>query len=100
YRLTNVGTSGAGTRIGRSQRMADLMQDGRGEVAIHRRHLRLVVTHQELGDGQHNVIHARVHEVLKEDLLRSLLLVNARVVGQIVGHSLVTVTQIAGSEGS
>ena len=45
--------------------------------------------------GSNHVVHARVHEVLEEDLLRSLLRVDARVVGQIVRHGLVAVVQVA-----
>ena len=43
-------------------------------------------------------MHARVHEVLEEDFLRALLLVDARIVRQVVGDRLVAVTEIAGAK--
>jgi hypothetical protein len=56
---------------------------------------RLLRLHQLARDRQDHVRHARVHEVLEEDLLRALLLMDARIVRQIVGHRLIAVPQIA-----
>ena len=54
--------------------------------------------HQALGDRQNYVAHAGVHEVFEENLLAALGFMNSRIVGQIVGNRLITVSQIGGAE--
>ena len=58
---------------------------------------RLGGLHQLPRDRQDDVGHARIHEVLEEDLLRAFFLMDARIVRQIVGHRLVAMAQIAGA---
>ena len=45
-------------------------------------------------DRNDHVVHARIHEILEENLLASLLFVDAGIVGQVVGYCLVAVAQI------
>ncbi len=67
------------------------------QVAFGGRERGLVSAQQSLGDRKNHVIHARVHEILEENFLRAFLLVNTRIVRQIVGHRLIAVAQIAGA---
>ena len=82
-------------RVGGAEAVRDLMQNHAGQIALAAHVLGLLRRQHLARDGQDHVVHARVHEVLEEDLLRSLLRVDARIVGQIVRHGLVAVVQIA-----
>ena len=78
--------------------VADLVHQHRRQIALGRRRARLRRVHDARGERQDDLVHARVHEVLEEDLLRALLLVDARIVRQVVGDGLIAVAQIARAE--
>ena len=71
------------------------MHHGGREITVRGCERGFVGAHQSLGDGQNDVIHARVHKILKENFLRPFLLVDARIVRQIIGHCLVAVAQVS-----
>ena len=83
----------------RSQTVRNLVHHGGGKIAFARRLGRLLRLHDLAGERQDDVIHPRVHKVLEEDFLGAFRLMNTRIVGQIVGHRLVAVAQVAGAEG-
>ena len=74
--------------------MADLMHHGGRHVSFRTRLRSVLRIHNALGERQDDVVYARIHIVLEEDFLGSLLFVNPRIIGQIVGHSLIAVAQI------
>jgi hypothetical protein len=82
-----------------SQFVGDFMHQRAGHVAFARGFGGLRRGHQELGDGQNHEVDAGIQEVLEEDFLAAFFLVDARVVGQIVGDGLVAVEQVAGAVG-
>ena len=66
-----------------------------GKIPFRRGLRGLAGLHQLPRDRQHDVSDPGVHEILEEDLLRPFLLMDARIVGEIVGHRLVAMPQIA-----
>ena len=59
---------------------------------------RLILTHQFLCDRQDHVLDPRIHKVLEEYFLRAFFLMDSRIVGQVVRHRLIAVTQVTGPE--
>ena len=78
--------------------MRDLVHHCRSQITFAGGARCLVRIHQFLGDGQNHVVDARVHEILEENFLGPFLLVDAWIVGQIIGHSLVSMAQVAGAK--
>ena len=76
------------------------MKQDRREIPIAGCLGRLVLTHQPLRNRKHDVINACIHKVFEKDLLRTLLLMDPGIVGQIIGDGLISMTQIAGTEWS
>ena len=71
------------------------MHDDKRQIGFAADVLRLRISHHLLRRRQHDMIHARIHEVLEEHLLRALLGVNPWIVRQIIRHRLIAVAQIA-----
>src|SRR6516164_7010430 len=78
--LANVGFSRCAAGVGRTEAVRDFVQRDEIEQTVASDELRLIGRHQALRDGQNDVIHSRVHEILPENLLRTFLLVDARIV--------------------
>ncbi len=97
--LADIGFAGGSAREGRAQAMGDFVQEGAREVAFAAHFGSLVGAHHAFGHGEDDVVHARVHEILEEDFLCALDLVDAGIIGQIVGDGLVAVAQVAGAIG-
>ena len=78
--------------------MANLMHDRRCHISLRARLRRLLRIHDALGKRQNYVVHTRIHVVLEEDLFRSLLLVNAWIVREVISDSLIAVTQVSAAK--
>jgi hypothetical protein len=78
--------------------VADLVHHGRREIPLGRRALGLRRIHHAPGQRQDDLVHARVHEILEENLFRAFFLMDTRIVRQIVGDRLVAVAQVARAE--
>src|SRR5580658_6210186 len=79
----------------RAQPVTNFMHDRALQITLTRNFRRLIRLHQLSGDRQNYVVHARVHEVLEEKFLASLLLMHPRIVRQIVSYWLVAVRQVS-----
>ncbi len=80
--------------------MTDLVHDGALQVSFAGNFGGLFGLHQFGGDGQDDVFHAGVHEILEEKFLAAFLFVDAGIIGQIVSDSLVAVSQVSGAKRS
>ena len=80
-------------RVRRSQPVRDFVQHHGRQITFGRSPRRLRFRHQIFRQRQHDVVHARVHEILEEDFLGALRVVNARIVRQVVRHGLIAVQQ-------
>ena len=97
-RLSDVHLAAVSAGEGRSEAVTDLVHYHGGQIALGGRAPRLPRVHDARRQRQDDFVDARVHEVLEEDLLRALLLVNTRIVGQVVGDRLVSVAEVARPE--
>ena len=79
--------------------MRNFVHDRGQQIALRGSLGRLILAHDSLCHWQNNVVHARVHEIFEENLLRALLFMDTRIIGQVVGDRLVTVEQISCPEG-
>ena len=70
------------------------------EITVARSLRGLVRAQQALGNRENDVSDSRVHEILEKDFLRAFLLMNPRIVGKIIGYSLIAMPQITGAERS
>ncbi len=94
-RFADVGLPAAHAGERRPEAVRDLVHERRGEIAVGGGAPGLRWIHHARGERQDHLVDARVHEVLEEDLLRALLLMDAGIVRQVVGHGLVAVAQVA-----
>ena len=79
--------------------MGDLVHQGPDEITVGGGLRRVLFAQQAPGERNDDLGDPRVHVVLEEDPLAPLLLVDARVVGEVVGDRLVAVPQVARAEG-
>ena len=84
----------------RPQAVADLVQHRSQQVSLARSLRYLFRRHHVARQWQYHVVHARVHEVLKEDFFTPLLLVNTRVIWQIVCYRLISMAEVPVRKGA